>query len=216
MKETTVMIKGTPFTFEDEIEDITNENSTPISEEDARELLTITTNLFGQIGLKFSLAFGTLLGAIRDHSIIKGDEDVDIFIWNEDLLLENLQFLKDNNYRLCRFISGRIYSFRVNDRSYIDVYIKRPLYFSIWSIYCTCLYDKAVPKRYVSTFQEIDFLGGKYLVPENPEKLLEFYYGSTWRIPTRSHEFTYEVSSRVLWKAIKAKFFSIIRFALHH
>lgn len=205
MEINTILIKGVPFTYEDEINDITNDNNTPISIEDAKDLLQKTKILFGDIGLQFSLAFGTLLGAVRDKGIIKGDEDVDIFIWDEDVLFNNLQYLKNNNFKLCRFVKGRLYSFRVNNRSYIDVYIKRPLGFSFWSIYCTCLYDKAVPRSLVSEFEEIEFLDGQYLVPKKPERLLEFYYGKSWRIPVKSHKFIYEVKSRYYWKYIKSR-----------
>lgn len=37
-----------------------------------------TKELFSLIELPFYLAYGTLLGAVRDHALIPGDEDVDV------------------------------------------------------------------------------------------------------------------------------------------
>ncbi len=46
--------------------------------------------IFGSFGgsfndnTKFGLMFGTLLGAVRENSFIKHDEDVDLFVLEED------------------------------------------------------------------------------------------------------------------------------------
>ena len=40
---------------------------------------TMTKNKY-----KYSLAFGTMLGAVREHGFIKHDVDIDVFMWIED------------------------------------------------------------------------------------------------------------------------------------
>lgn len=35
-------------------------------------------------GYKYSLAFGTMLGAVREHGFISHDADIDVFMWIED------------------------------------------------------------------------------------------------------------------------------------
>lgn len=200
MKKTTILINGKPFTYDDEIEDITYETIGPITENDARALLEKTKELFDKCGIRFSLAFGTLLGAVRDGTIIKGDEDVDIFVESEEELRSKLPFLYDNGLRVCRINEKYVYSFRVNSRSFIDVYFKAKLPLSVWSLWCDSLLCKAVPRRYISKYDKITFLGIECLCPHKPERILSFWYGKDWRIPVRGHSFTYESPSRYWWK----------------
>lgn len=201
MKQTTIEIEGAPFSYNDEIDDITYATISPISESEARFLLDTTQKLFSEINLDFFLAFGTLLGAVRDKTLIEGDEDVDVFIEDETLLRRSLPFLSANGYNVCRIEEGRLYSFRVNgSRAFIDVYIRKKLPMSVWSLWCTCLCSDAVPRRLLNKKTNISFLGGIYLIPAKPERLLEFWYGKDWRTPVRGHNFTYEIPSRYWWK----------------
>lgn len=200
MKETTILINGEPFTYLDEIDDITYENVDAISEEDARTLLQVTKKLFNECGLDFYLAYGTLLGAVRDHGLIKGDEDVDVYVESEEKLRNSLPFLSKNGLKVCRIFEHRLYSFHTDNKSYIDVYIKGKLPFSIWRLWCDRLSSVAVPKRYVNKHDKIMFLGVECLCPHKPERLLRFWYGKNWRTPIRGHSFSYDVPSRVIWK----------------
>lgn len=199
MKYTTIDIMGIPFTYKDEIDDITYETISPISEQDATDLLNTTKKLFDYCGIQFSLAFGTLLGAIRENGIIKGDEDVDVFIEDESNLRKNLPYLEAHGLGLCRVCEHKFYSFHTLNDSYIDVYIKSKLPLSIWSIWCDSLNGRGVPRRYIRRFDTITFLGVECLVPHKPERILKFWYGKDWRIPINGHVYTYEVPSRYWW-----------------
>ncbi|MBO5059265.1 MAG: LicD family protein [Prevotella sp.] len=86
MKKRTIVINNAPFTFEDEILDLYYDNIRPITVDEAKNLLQTAKKLFDEKGIKFYLAFGTLLGAVRDKTLIKGDEDVDIYIEDEKSL----------------------------------------------------------------------------------------------------------------------------------
>ena len=208
-----IIINGKPFEYEEE--HLTYETIRPISLEDGKVLISRTKELFDSIGLNFYLAFGTLLGAVRDKAIIKGDEDIDVFIENENLLLTNLPFLSQNGLKVIRIHKGILYSFRLNEKSYIDVYIlsSLPIY-NLWSIYCLKLSSFITPKKYFRRFQEIDFLDNKFMCPKDPEKLLEFWYGKNWRIPQRGHEFIYEVRSAYYWRQFIIKTKSFIKFII--
>lgn len=194
----TIIIKGKPFTFEQQR--LTYEDSSPISEENARALLTTTKQLFNEIGLDFYLSFGTLLGAIREHGLIKGDEDVDIFITDEQKLIENLPYLNERGYKIIRAHEGNTYSFKIKEEGYIDVYILRSIKgFSIWSSYCYSLCEMYTPKSFFKGYEPIEFLGVECMCPKNPEKIVEFWYGKSWRTPIRGHKFYYEVKSHWYW-----------------
>lgn len=203
MKIEELEINGKKFVFENEIEDISYDNIIPITEEEGKEILQKAKILFSQIELDFYLSFGTLLGAIREHNIIPGDEDVDIMIFDEEKLYKNLPFLYENNFKLCRIKKGIYYSFRINEKTYIDVYVIRNLNFSIWKTYCYSLSGYITPKKYLKEFEEIHFLGDKYLCPKNPEKIIEFWYGKDWRTPKSGKNYYYEVKSAYYWRCIK-------------
>lgn len=205
MATKSILINGVPFTYEDEKEDITYENIKPISEEDARCLLDTTKRLFNQCGLSFVLAYGTLLGAIRDHGLIKGDTDVDVYVDSEEKLRQSLPFLQENGLRLCRIYENALYSFRLNDRSFIDVYIHRNVPDGIWGKWYDIIEFEVIPKSYLREVVTYDFLGGTYLIPKEYIKLLRHWYGNTWRTPIPNY---YDNSTLVYyswWKQNKWK-----------
>lgn len=199
MKFTTITIEGKEFVYEDEIDDILYDALSPITENSAKQLLKKTKELFNSIELPFYLAYGTLLGAVREKTLISGDEDVDVFVLNEQTLFNNLPFLHQNGFKVCRIVSGILYSFRVDSTSYIDVYILRSFRFAIWGFTCYSLAGAATPKKYFKEYCVIDFLGETYQCPKNPEALLEFWYGKDWRIPVSGHNFYYEILPAYYW-----------------
>ncbi|MBQ3403650.1 MAG: LicD family protein [Synergistaceae bacterium] len=195
---TRITINGQTLEYEDEIKSIIYKNIKPITESEARSLIHKTKELFDRAGIKFSLSFGSLLGAIRDKGLIKGDEDIDIFVMDEEKLRSNLISLQEDGLKVCRICPGLLYSFRINPTCYIDVYILRELMGLprfLWGWYCVSLAGNETPRKFFTGFQEIEFLGEKVMCPENPERLLEFWYGPDWRIPVRGHSFIYRVKS---------------------
>ncbi len=211
MKKKTILIDGKPFTYDDEAEDITYESISAISEDDARTLLQTTKKLFDKCGIRFYLIFGTLLGAVRDHGLIKGDEDVDIYIDSEDLLWKNLPYLYDNGLKVCRLHKNYFYSFHAGNKSYIDVYIREKLPLSIWRLWCDRIDTAVIPRFYIRKHDKINFLGIECLCPHKPERVLRYWYGKTWRTPIRGHHFTYDSPSRYFWRTkIKPLYYLIV------
>lgn len=181
-----IHIDGRPFEYEEEV--LTYDDLKPITEEEAVELIRTVKKLFHEVGLEFYLAWGTLLGAVRDKGLIKGDEDVDVYVDDEQKLFDNLPFFYDNGLKLIRMWKKHIYSFRVNNNAFIDIYIKSPCGISLWKPWCCSFKGYVTPKKYLDKVEDIDFLGEECKCPANPERILEFWYGKTWRTPIRGHQ----------------------------
>ena len=62
------------------------------------------------------------------------------------------------------------------------------------------------PKKYFKNYTSVNFLGLDCKCPENPEDILEFWYGKTWRTPVRGHKFYYEVKSAYYLRRIVKPF----------
>lgn len=184
-------INGETFEFEDEGSSF-EEYGRPISEEDGIRILLKTKELFNNIGLVFYLSFGTLLGAVRDKSIIKGDQDVDVFITDEEKLFNSLPYLYDNGLKIVRLQEKTLYTFRIDEKCYIDVYILRKPDSCLLSLKYIRLNGFYMPKKYFMSFSSIEFLGERFACPSNPENILKWWYGRDWMIP-KSSKGRYEV-----------------------
>lgn len=194
-----IIIEGKEFEYEKE--DLSWSESRAMTHEEAKKLLFKTKNLLDSKGLRFFLVYGTLLGAVRERDFIKGDEDIDIAVDDENKLISLIPYLEENGLHLIRVLSGNTYTFRSNQDCYIDVYILRPIFrYSVWSIYCFALSNYKTPKKFFKEFTSMEFLGEQFCCPKNPEKLLEFWYGKSWRIPVSGHKFYYEVKSAYYWR----------------
>ncbi len=197
-----IIIEGKPFEYEAEF--LSDDTNAPMSLETAIELLTKVKESFDCIQLPFYLCYGTLLGAIRERTLIQGDEDLDVFITDETKLYKNLPFLRGFGLELIRLVPNIVYSFKTSGQGYVDVYILSKLkWYNPWSSYCYALESKIQPKKFFYGFEEITFLGVQCLCPKNPEKILEFWYGKSWRTPIRGHKFYYEVKTAYYWHWIR-------------
>jgi len=197
-----LMPNGKWFLFEDE--SLSYENLVPMSENDAKILLRKAKELLEAKNIFFYLSYGTLLGAVREHGLIKGDEDLDICTNEEEKLLNSLEYLRDNGLKLVRVNPRCTYSFKYGGNSYIDIYIMRELkWYSAWSSSCYSLANNSYnPKHFFKGYEDIEFLGDVYKCPSNPENILAFWYGESWRTPIKGHKFMYEVKSHYYWKYI--------------
>ncbi len=199
------------LSFEFDEEELKCENLPEITPGDAKDILFKTQDVFSQIGVDVYLAYGTLLGAVRDKAIIPGDLDVDVYIKDERRMFQHLQDINVSGLKLIR-ASNNTYSFRLNNNPncFIDVYILRPTK-SIWGIYCHQLEIMMVPKKYLHE-GEIQFLGRKFKCPKNPENILRFWYGDTWNKPVGKFEksYTYDVPSHYYY----ARYLLLLKMAM--
>ena len=180
----------------------------------AKELLIRLKRIFDEKKLAFCLAYGTLLGVVREKDFIKGDEDIDIYVQDEEKLLTIIPELYTNDIKICRAYKHIYYSFIYHGACVIDVYILRPYRFSLWKKTCFNLSGYATPKKYLIKTQSIDFLNEKFDCPAEPEKILEFWYGKSWKIPKAGHNFRYEIYPAYCYRKVKYSIKSIIKFLI--
>ncbi len=143
---------------------------------------------------KYTLAFGSILGAIREHGFIKHDLDIDTFVWYEDYSSEMLKKLADVGFSLYRSIS--IDSDRYGRE---DTIIYKGVHIDIFYLYPAkdkypycCDFvplsdKKRLPRRIeipiskerkLMKFENIDVY-----VPANAEEICQFRYGANYMIP---------------------------------
>jgi len=174
-----ILIDGKIFYYD--AVSLSEESAARISFDQAKQLLFTSKKILEEENVRFSLVFGTLLGAIREHSFISHDYDIDIMVFDKDALLRAVPSMWDKGLKLCRVVDGRLYSFMM-DGFYIDIYIVLDAP-SIMGRWCYMIGSYTIWKRYLKEFETISFLGGDFLVPKDPEKIVEFWYGKKWRTP---------------------------------
>lgn len=185
MKEKTIIINNTPFTYMDEVGDPYVFNV--MTHEDMSDILNLAATLLKECGIDFMLAFGTLLGSVREGSFIKGDDDVDIMITDEEKLYESLPYLSEHGLYINRIFKTELYTFHSEGRKgHIDMYVLRPNDRWVYKNWCVSIRGHYAPKRFFEDGIDKDkysINGIGYPCPKNPENLLEWWYGKTWRIP---------------------------------
>jgi phosphorylcholine metabolism protein LicD len=131
--------------------------------------------------IKFVLIFGSLLGAVRDGGLMSYDTDADVMC-----------FAPDHRNMGSAVSELRYEGFVVPDRNDCPLndhfMIRNGEKIDIWwftKLRNEWVYDSAIkyPATYFDNLEEIDFLGAKFKVPQNPRKFLEHTYGPTWITP---------------------------------
>ena len=156
------------------------------TQQDLIKLLELATELLNDCGIDYILAYGTLLGAVRDGSLIKGDEDVDIIVWDERLLFDSLPYLQARGLFINRIFEQELYSFHTEGRKgHLDMYIMKSINNVFYRNWCVSISGHYTPRRFFKGVDrghyQID--GVSYPCPKNPENLLSWLYGKSWRTP---------------------------------
>ena len=201
MKES-IMINGQPFWYD--AVDLKFADCETITHEQAKNILFKMKTLLDEKGIRFWLIYGTLLGAVRDKNFISHDKDVDIQTWEFEKLLSIIPWLDQQGMKLIRVQPGRIYTFAM-DNAYVDIYIagRAPFPLNLW---CYWLNGNIVPKRLVVPLTHIDFLGEQFNVPAQSEKLMEFFYGKSWRTPIPGVHGQYDIYPVYLYRKYIKRF----------
>jgi len=152
--------------------------------------------------------FGTMLGLVRDGHPIENDDDVDFYVNKKDRskvlnILKNLKikidFSKNPNnteyFNQVEFLqNGKKLraDFYFYDSELDDNYILEKWNFEAKPNKIEKILK--IPKVFIYPIKAHDFLNMKVLMPNQPEVLCEFLYGSKWREPLKKHtEYTIQV-----------------------
>lgn len=156
-------------------------------------------------GVKFFLAYGACLGAIREKDFIEYDDDIDLVITDKLTYKKRKEIawlLYDIGFKTNTDVVWNVYGrFEENEFGYNGTEItgiiacKRNIPVSIMFYYdngeeMVCIPKKggipvlAIPYRFLKEGEWIKFKGEKFLVPSPVKEYLEFTYGD-WKTPVR-------------------------------
>lgn len=150
-----------------------------INKELSTKNLAEINEIFNSNNLPFQLAYGTVLGAMREHDFIDHDEDIDLAILDEyrDKFFEIIPKIKKKGFEICRFDRRDLISIMKNGE-YIDLY-----FYKKWKPgFRICSGVINIEKHLINS-TKIDFKGDIYNIPEDWDEYLVGEYGRDWRIP---------------------------------
>lgn len=167
-----------------------------INKEKAFENLRVFKEIADRNGFRFFLAYGTLLGAIREKDFITHDEDIDLGadFKDVDVMMSMLFELREHGLEVARWDERGLLSI-IRDNEYIDIYFFKR-YNDKLSINC----GEPLPTKYIEDQADIDFKGVRFSAPADIEGALEFWYGKDWRTPAQWLDY-----NTPLWKIWKFK-----------
>jgi len=137
----------------------------------AKESLLLLKSIFDDNGVVFRLGYGTLLGAVREQDFIKGDNDIDLVLLQnqrnrvnclmDKLLIKGFVVIKKCNCFITLKRKGTLIDLYFFDqRNFIDKFFNRyTCSYGVWCIY--------VPKHFLfmnfeEVFDEVNFIGKKF------------------------------------------------------
>jgi len=133
------------------------------------------------------LAYGTLVGMVREGKFLSHDTDVDVIMMENDV--DGLvDVLKDSGLRIERIIHNNFGDVLVSSSlpkidAHLDacIYLKEKDFYRFPFVYpLSDRYDVSI--SHMRT-EKATFLGKEYQVPIDREQVIEKWYGKDWRIP---------------------------------
>ena len=159
----------------------------------ARTNLLTIRNILKKSKIRWGLIFGTLLGAFREKDFITHDDDVDIFIYDEDrkILINLLHEFKNYGFEVVRYEKDSLLSImRKNEQ--IDFYL-----FKKTLLGRRCL-DYYIPKIHFKRIGKIKFFNKYFPTVDKINQYLIFQYGKDWKVPKKNAY----LKSNIQWKNI--------------
>ena len=148
-------------------------------------------------GFYYTLAFGTMLGAIREHGFIKNDLDIDIFIWIDDYKSSLIDKLNEIGINL--FCSYSVDNDKIGKE---DTFIYNGCHIDIFYVYidnngssyvCDFILEegmdkkKRMPRKIKLPIKKerklVNFENLQLYVPSNAIELCTLRYGDDFMIP---------------------------------
>lgn len=157
----------------------------------ADEALDILRILREECGLACWIAFGTLLGAVRDGTAIGHDSDIDLSYLSEkatpmEMTLELWSILRALRAAGKRAVlkSGSFLTVEVttSDGARVGVDVYATFFLDGW-FYETATVRARLDRSALLPLGEVEFAGRRMPAPADPARLLEVSYGPGWRVP---------------------------------
>lgn len=173
-----------------------------INKEISRKNLELFYDFLKGEGIQVFLAYGTMLGAAREHDFISHDEDIDLGMSKEhqNKLFASLFKLRNLGFEVCRYDRRGLISF-MKDGEYIDIYIYTKEKEGV--VGCG---QEVMPECFLTNLAPFEFLGKEYLAPREYVKYLEYWYGDNWMTPVRFYQYEqpkWKVRLQILFQYIK-------------
>lgn len=179
-------------------------------------------------GYAYFLIFGSMLGAIREHGLIKHDLDLDTAMWYEDadenllFTLEKAGFKLVHSFEIDGGKSGREWTF-LKDGVSVDIFfvyraIRDNPYCCDFPIdyettgcvswnqmmkKCGGVIPRRVELPFSKVFKRVPYENLFLPIPENADEILRIHYGANYMIPIKNwsrDEKTEPATHLVMWK----------------
>lgn len=165
-----------------------------IDKEKALENLLLVKKILDERNVPFQLAYGTLLGAIRDKDFITHDEDIDLIVLEEykQTFIDTLPILIEEGFAIARYDRRGLMSI-IRNGEYIDFYF----FAKAGNGLRTCSGAFCIAKH-IEEVAPLVFKGIEFLAPKEYEDFFLFEYGENWRTPVQYHNFEMSKSHRYI------------------
>lgn len=156
----------------------------------AKQNLLDFKKVFGKYDIKFVLAFGTLLGAVRERNFIINDSDTDVVCFQPDYLKVEAAFkeLDGMGFFIPRVGIPCLDHYLIRNGEKIDINWLLDNGHNEWMYRDWIKWNKKY-YNFPENSQVINFLDTEFPVPNNTEQFLVELYGSDWRIPKNKKGF---------------------------
>lgn len=156
-----------------------------IDKEKAFDNLKLLTDYLNTTDLHWGPAIGTLLGIVRENDFIAWDEDIDLWIFEEEeeKFKDMLWDIMNLGFDIIRYYRRGLYSIMRNGE-YIDFYVMH-------SIGGGVRHNGGMAfmfEKYLKEVMPYDFKGVQLSIPIEYDEFLSFRYGD-WRTPVQYCDF---------------------------
>lgn len=177
------------------------------------EALQAFHNCMEDNNFKYTLAFGSILGAIREKGFIKHDMDIDTYMWIEDFNPKVIQKLQESGFKWIKSFSidngkyGREDTFQYKGVNVDIFYIYKEI--NKFPYVCDFIEQKGIkkherlPRRIELPIskerQLVAFESIKVYIPINAKEICEFRYGPDYMVPNPSWNWVKASQSVIEW-----------------
>lgn len=147
----------------------------------AFENLKLIDQVLSSLSIHWGVAFGTMLGIVRDDDFIEWDEDTDLYILEEEEIEFRNAMWKffDVGFELIRYERAGLYSIR-RKGEYVDFYVLRKTSEELRYTLDGCF----VFEKYIKERKPINFKGIRIFIPKEVNDYFSLEYGN-WQTPVR-------------------------------